>query len=114
MSWATTVRWRDCWDCIPPHRTLAALPPDGVVIALLVGREPQRPRRRVLHWPPRIRPAAIVAPIEGVPARFGTFEAFGALNGFDASLWVFFGRRHPTRAQLARAQTELRRARLPH
>jgi hypothetical protein len=113
MSWATTMRWRDCWNCIPPHRTLATLPPGGVAIALMVGREQRPPRRHVLRWPPRLRPGSIVGPLEGVPKRFGAYEAFGSLNGFDASLWVFFGRRHPTRSQLARAEAELRSARLP-
>jgi hypothetical protein len=38
--------------------------------------------------------------------RIGTHE-------YDATLWVFFGRDHPTRDQLDRAQAELDRLRLP-
>jgi hypothetical protein len=110
-SWASTVRWRDCADCIPPHRTLAALARSGIAIALMQGRETKQVPRRTFTWPTRI--GAVVGPIEGDPTgRIGMFAQFGRRHGIDLSLWVFFGRRHPSRTQLARANAELRTASL--
>jgi hypothetical protein len=111
-SWAGTVRWRDCYDCEPPHKTLAALPPGGIVIGVLLGKEP-RPPRHVMPWPPALRAKAIGGPIEGAPPRIGYFGQGGRLRGFSASLFVYFGRLHPTRRQIARAQAELNSAKLP-
>jgi len=55
-------------------------------------------------------PAAIGLP----PARIRmAVQPRGDDHGLDVSLWVFFGRRHPTRGQLARAQAELQTARFP-
>ena len=111
-SWAGTVRWRDCHDCEPPHRTLASLPRGGIVISVLLGKEP-RPPRHVMPWPPVLRRGAIVGPIEGAPPRIGYFGQGGRLRGFSAELFVYFGRLHPTLRQIARAQAELNSARLP-
>jgi hypothetical protein len=111
-SWAATVRWRDCYDCEPPHKTLASLPAGGIVIGVLLGKEP-RPPRHVMSWPPRLRAGAIGGPIEGAPARIGYFGQGGRLRGFSASLFVYFGRLHPTKHQIARAQAELNSAKLP-
>jgi hypothetical protein len=44
-AWASTVRYRDCANCSPPHKTLAALPPGGIVIQLSNGRERLRTDR---------------------------------------------------------------------
>jgi len=111
-SWAATVPWRDCQDCAIARRTLASLPADGVVVYLLLASGAQLPRN-ALQWPPRLRAAAVVSPIEGVPARIGYFGRAGRLRGFTAQLFVYFGRRDPTAAQLARAEAELRSAHLP-
>lgn len=77
-GWASTVPNRDCRDCVPPHRTLAHLPPGGILFQL--GNYPAEhpPQASPGKWPPRI---------------------------------VWFGRRHPTRRQLARANAELRTVR---
>jgi hypothetical protein len=111
-SWAGTVRRRDCGDCEPPHKTLESLPAGGIVIGVLLGKE-QRLPRNVMPWPPRLRAGAVVSPIEGAPARIGFFGQGGRLRGFSAQLFVYFGRRHPTARQLARAQAELNSAKLP-
>jgi hypothetical protein len=111
-SWAGTVRWRDCGNCEPPHKTLASLPPSGIVISVLLAKE-LKPSRHVLRWPPVLRARVIVSPIEGAPARIGFFGRGGRLRGFSAGLFVYFGRRHPTPRQLARAQAELDSAKLP-
>ena len=111
-SWAGTARWQDCYDCEPPQKTLAALPRGGIVIGVLLGKEP-RPPRHVMPWPPMLRAGAIVSPIEGAPRRIGYFGQGGRLSGFSAQLFVYFGRRHPTHRQIARAQAELNSAKLP-
>ena len=109
-GWASTVRYRDCPNCIPPHRTLAHLPPSGIVIQLTYVRE--RPdRAQVGSWPPRVRARDVTGPFEGEPDRFGVFQAFVRTGHLERSLFVWFGRKHPTRHQLARANSELRTAR---
>lgn len=111
-SWAATVRWRDCADCVPPHRTLAVVPADGVAIHVTVGVE--RPARlaRAVAWPPTVRAADVHAPLEGAPTRIGAWELSGHVGAVDVFVNVFFGRPHPSRAQLASAKAELARARL--
>ena len=109
-GWASTVRYRDCGDCVPPHRTLAELPPDGIVIQELNGRE--RPAKiGTRPWPPRIRARDVVGPFEGEPPRYGVFQYTARTGTTERSLFVWFGRRHPTRRQLARANAELRTVR---
>jgi hypothetical protein len=110
-AWASTVRYRDCATCSPPHTTLARLPPDGIVIQLTVGRE-RPPGGTRGSWPRRLRSSQVVNPFEGAPARIGVIE-FSARtgDGVEHSLFVWFGRAHPTRLQLARANAELRTAR---
>jgi hypothetical protein len=103
------VPFRDCRDCVPPHRTLSRLPPDGIIIQLDNGRE--RPARAPLgKWPPRIRSRDVSGGFEGVPRRYGYAEWFVRSGGVEHYLWVWFGRAHPTRRQLARANAELRTA----
>lgn len=96
---------------MPPHRTLAKLPPDGTVIQLSYGRE--RPVRMPARaWPPRIRPSDVVAGFEGEPqGRYGDFQYSARTGTLERSVFVWFGRPHPTRRQLARANAELRAAR---
>lgn len=111
LSRAATVRWRDCWNCLPPHSTIATLPPDGIAIGVELTR-PFHPAWGRLRWPPTITRNRIVW-IEGVPMRFRGFIATGRLRGLDATVWIYFGRRRPTLRQMARAEDELRTARLP-
>jgi len=109
-GWASTVRYRDCPDCTPPHRTLAHLPPRGIVIQLTQARE--RPDRAPAgKWPPRIRADKITAGGEGVSNRYGHFQAFVRSGHLEHYLFVWFGRAHPTAHQLARANAELRTVR---
>jgi hypothetical protein len=105
-GWASTVRLRDCAICLP-HKTLAHLPPDGIIIQLSKARE-RPPRARVGNWPPRIRAKQVQAGFEGVPRRYGVFQLFVRTGHLERYLFVWFGRAHPTRHQLARANTELR------
>jgi hypothetical protein len=104
------VRYRDCGDCVPPHKTLAHLPPRGIVIQILAGRE--RPSKApVGKWPPRIRARDVTGPFEGEPDRYGVFQRFVRTGTLERSVFVWFGRKHPTRHQLARANAELRTVR---
>ena len=106
-GWASTVAYRDCGDCVPPHRTLAALPPDGIVIQELNGTE--RPLRvGTKAWPPQIRARDVVGPFEGEPPTYGVFQYMARTGTTERSLFVWFGRAHPTDRQLARANAELR------
>jgi hypothetical protein len=109
-GWASTVRYRDCPNCTPPHRTLAHLPPGGIVIQLSNGRE--RPSRAPTgKWPPRIRARDVTVGFEGEPDRYGVFQQFVRTGTLERFLFVWFGRAHPTRHQLARANAELRTVR---
>jgi hypothetical protein len=99
------VRYRDCADCIP-HKTLARLQPSGIVIQLTDARE--RPAHGPLgNWPTRLR-ASQVGGLEGIPRRFGVIQHIVRNRRVEHSLFVWFGRPHPTARQLARANTELR------
>jgi hypothetical protein len=106
-GWASTVSYRDCGDCVPPHRTLAALPPNGIVIQELNGTErPLKIGRR--PWPPRIRARDVTGPFEGESQQYSVFQYTARTGTTERSLFVWFGRPHPTARQLARANAELR------
>ena len=105
-SWAATVALRDCANCIP-HRTLAALPADGIVMQLTVATEP-RIHGAPAQWPTRIRRSDVTAGFEGVPSRYGVVQQFTHTRRVEHILWVWFGRARPTTAQLAGANAQLR------
>jgi hypothetical protein len=106
-AWAATVPYRDCAVCTPPHKTLAALPPNGIVIQLSNVRE-RRPNGPLGSWPPHLR-ASQVGGFDGAPSRFGVIQRMWRdRNGVEHFLWIWFGRKHPTTDQLTRASTELR------
>jgi hypothetical protein len=109
-SWATTGVWRDCTECLP-QRTVAELPSDGIAMTLVMGRGPNAPKR-VLRWPPSLRPADAKT-LEGLPARIGVIQRSGLVHGFTTYVFVFFGRPRPTAAQVARARAELTAVELP-
>ena len=101
------MSYRDCGNCVPPHRTLAALPPDGIVIQELNGTE--RPSVfGARPWPPRIRARDVTGPFEGEPPKYGVFQFNGRTGSIERSLFVWFGRAHPSAQQVVRANTELR------
>lgn len=111
-AWASTVPYRDCPNCVPPHKTLATLPPDGIVIQLSDARErpPYGPRR---SWPAQIRPSEVISgPFEGEPARISYAQlVVRSPKDVEHFLFVWFGRARPTAQQLARANAELQTVR---
>ena len=111
-GWASSVRYRDCRDCVPPHRTLAHLPPGGILIQLGNFPAEHPPQASPGEWPPRIRQKDVTAGGgEGIPGHIGYAQRFVRSRGAEHYLWVWFGRAHPTRRQLARANAELRTVR---
>ena len=80
------------------------------MIQLSNGRE--RPSRAPTgKWPPRIRARDVTVGVEGDPGRHGVFQRFVRTGTLERFLFVWFGRAHPTRHQLARANAELRTVR---
>ena len=109
-SWASTVPFEDCPGCLP-HRTLAKLPPGGVVIQVARTVESPLVAKRALVWPPTVR-SDQVAGLEGLPARIGVYQRFARVGTTELTMFVFFGRAHPTAAQLEAANDELRSSRI--
>jgi hypothetical protein len=111
-AWASTVRYRDCPDCSPPHKTLAALQPRGIIIQVTYAHE-HPPYGKRGHWPVQIRASQIVSsPFEGEPAGFSYVQTeVRSRDDVEHFLFVWFGRAHPTGRQVARANAELRTVR---
>jgi hypothetical protein len=108
-GWASTVPLRDCSNCLP-HRTLAVLPSDGIVIQLTYGRE-QPPFGELGSWPVTLRPSDVHAGFEGVPNRFGVAQRMVRTGTLERSLMVWFGQPRPTARQLRAANAQLRTVR---
>jgi hypothetical protein len=110
-SWASTGQYRDCRDCVPPHRTLGHLPPGGILIQLGNFRAEHPPQASPAKWPVRIRAKDVIAGGgEGIPQHVGYAQWFIRSGGTEHYLWVWFGRVHPTRRQISRANAELQSA----
>lgn len=112
-AWASTVPYLDCPNCVPPHKTLGTLPPDGIVIQLTDARErpPYGARGR---WPTQISASQLISgPTEGVPRTNLSYAQLVVRSPHDVEhfLFVWFGRAHPTGQQLARANAELQTVR---
>jgi hypothetical protein len=110
-SSAATTRWRDCLECLP-HRTLAAMPADGIAIQVSVAIEHPARVKPAFAWPPQIRRGDVNAGFEGLPGRIGVYQGSTRVDEREVFVFVFFGRGKPTARQLDRANTELRHARL--
>ena len=108
-SAASTTRWRDCLECLP-HRTLAAMPADGIAIQVTVAIERPARLKPTLAWPPQIKRAEVNPGFEGLPVRIGVYQASSRIGERDVLIVVFFGRGKPTAHQLDRANPELRDA----
>jgi|SRR5581483_1814590 len=114
-SWASTVRYRDPPNQLPPHRTMAALPRDGLIVHVTRAWEPHAPAWMRTRRPLRIVRAAIHASFEGNTTR-GRVSLWAASTwraGSYVTVWVLFGTPAPTAAAVARAQRELDTTRFP-
>jgi hypothetical protein len=113
-SWAATVPWRDCADCLP-HKTVGTLPPGGIAIQITLARVTSPPPRwmRRIAWPPRVHPADVVAGFEGLPGRIGVYQSSVLVGRYQVAVWAFFGRGRPTPSQLRAANAELAAAHVP-
>lgn len=114
QAWASTVPYRDCPNCVPPNKTLATLPPDGIVIQLTDARE-RPPYGQLGSWPTRIRGSQVnrgPGAGEGMPDRISYAQLIvRSPHDVEHFLWVWFGQPHPTAQQLARANAELQTVR---
>jgi hypothetical protein len=116
VSWASTVPLADSPSSLPPQKMIEALPPDGIIMAVLQYVDTCRRLRGI----PALRP-----PLDLATARRSDFPGprgdelplyriLGRFAGrYNLDLWVFYGRRHPTRAQRAATQHELNGVRWP-
>jgi hypothetical protein len=111
-TWASTIKWRDCADCLP-RKTVAALPANGVAIQVSLIREHPVVAKEVVAWPPQVRATDLVSPFEGLPPRIGVYRRFARVGSYEVYVLVLFGRNRPGAAQIARANTQLRTAKLP-
>lgn len=110
-TFASTVRWRDCAECLP-QKTLAALGPNGVALEVLLSVEHPESAKRSITWLPHITLSSLSG-IEGISNHYGVYQLFARVgHGKEAYVWAFFGRARPTRAQLAEANAELATTRI--
>jgi hypothetical protein len=117
---ASTVAHRDVLNALPPQRTLAALPPDGVLLRVsLVADNRHVPiadrRDRGLARPPyRLAHASCPGRFEGLPESVRACVVRELVpRQYHVEVWVMYGRRNPTREQRARAQAQLDRLEMP-
>jgi hypothetical protein len=111
-AWASTVPYRDCPNCVPPHKTLATLPANGIIIQLTDARE-RPPYGQPGSWPTQISASQVISgPGEGTPPQVSyTQLVVRSSHNVEHFLFVWFGRPHPTPQQLARANAELQTVR---
>ena len=118
VSWASTVALRDSAFSLPPQRTLATLPPDGIVIALYQFDNaclPSRPRTLPVRSLPLPLDQARESDFPGPRGEeLPLLRLAGRFPGrYDFEVWLFYGRRSPTAQQQRAAQAMLDRARWP-
>lgn len=112
MSWASTIPYRDSGFQFPPHDTLAALPPDGIIVLVTLEQHGQA-RAKPASSPPFRLADFLDGGFEGISPENATKQFDALLANYSAGMWVLFGRAHPTQEQLDRAQAELDRLQLP-
>ena len=119
-AWAATVPYDEPAFTLPPGRTLETLPEDGIILLAFVRAGlPYPPTTTSAQYPERGRPyrlrdADVIRSFEGVPRRLPVYRLGARRPGrYDVEIFAFFGRREPTQAQLAAAEAQLDRLRLP-
>ncbi len=110
---ASTVPYRDCLNCFPPHETVSRLPPGGIVIFLSLDASNRRPPV-VAGQPSALRlHRRSCGPFEGIPDVATCALHAQVFGRYAVDGWVVFGRAHPAASQIERAQAELDRLVLP-
>ena len=111
-SWAATVAYQDGPNEFP-HRTMAILPRDGIIVHVSRSWQPSPPAWMLERHPLRIRRSAIHADFEGNTTRGRVSLWLGSTwrAGSYVSVYVYFGSPRPAPAVVARAQAELDGAR---
>jgi hypothetical protein len=109
-SVASTVRFRDCLECLP-HHTVAVMRAKDIAIKVGVAVEHPVRTKRTFAWPPRVMRRTVIAGFEGLPGRIGVYQGATLIGRREVSVFIVFGRPVPTNRQLRRANAELRRAR---
>jgi hypothetical protein len=107
-SWGSTIRYRDAPNDFP-HRTMARLGRDDLIVQVLRSWEPSPPRWVLTRRPLRIRRSQIHASFEGntTHGRASLWSSATWRNGSFVQVYVFFGSPSPGAAAIARAQSEL-------
>jgi hypothetical protein len=113
-TWASTVPYLDEPAQFPPRKTIENLPPDGVVIGVMLFGPDKRSSRNA-EPPFRLAQAAREYPWEGQVEDFPLYGIAGRVPGqeYNVDIFVLFGRNHPTADQIAAADVELARLKLP-
>ena len=116
VSWASTVPFLDGPRQLPPNRMVQALPPDGIIMAVTQYTDTCARLRGIRALRPPLDLSK--ATRSGFPGPRGDvlplYRILGRFPGrYNLDLWVFYGRRHPTKAQRAAAQRELNGVRWP-
>jgi hypothetical protein len=116
VSWASTVPFADSPSSLPPQKTIARLPADGIIMAVVQHVDRCRQLRGIRALRPPLGLAH--ATRSDFPGPRGDelplYRILGRFAGrYNLDLWVFYGRRHPTQAQRAAAQRELDGVRWP-
>jgi hypothetical protein len=115
VSWASTIAFSDPPRELPPHDTVRSMAPDDVVVAAI-----QYTRCRALPGLEALRPPLRLTAAKRTqfPGPRGDELALYRLAGrfagrYDLDVWVFYGRREPTAAQMRAAQRQLTHVRWP-
>jgi hypothetical protein len=123
QSAAATIQYLDAPNALPPSRTLAALPRNGIVVCVSLTRDsnfdPSRLNGNDMYQPRRAPPYRLadferVYPWEGQIRDIPDYRLWAATGErYLVDLRVYFGREHPTNAMLAAADAVLRGLRFP-
>jgi hypothetical protein len=86
--------------------------PKDVAIRVTSSYESKPPKWiKPMRWPPRLQPSA---GFEGLPSHVAVAQVkIGFVDGYETTVWAYFGRARPTAAQITLATQVLRGVRLP-
>jgi hypothetical protein len=112
-TWASTVSYLDEPQQFPPSKTLEHLPPDGIVVDVMLYGPTDH--AGTAEPPFRIAQAEREYPWEGQIGEIPLYAIGGRVSGqpYEVQISVLFGRNQPTEDQIVRADAELARLKLP-